>query len=131
MKRLTVFLIVCLMLMACVPAAAVEPFHYESKTLGFSMSISGLSNKEITVEESDTGVNFFHAPSREKWGGLIGSIEVVAPRSKFFQGTMIVRPIRLLRWEKIGFSVEVPRRWGKYWRRNARCFYKGIIGPLR
>ena len=86
MKRLTAFLIVCLMLMVSIPAAAVEPFHYESKTLGFSMTVPGLSDKEITVEESDTGVNFFHTPSREKWGGLIGSIEVVAPRSKFFSG---------------------------------------------
>jgi len=86
MKRLTVFLIVCLMLVACVPVAADEPFYYESETLGFSLTVPGLSDKEITAEESDTGVNFFHAPSREKWGGLIGSIEVVAPRSKFFSG---------------------------------------------
>jgi hypothetical protein len=84
MKRLSLFLAACLMLMAAVPAAAIEPFHYESKTLGFSMTVPNLPDEEIAVEESETGVSFFHAPSREKWGGLIGSIEVVSPRSKFF-----------------------------------------------
>lgn len=84
MKRLSFFLAVCLMLTITVSAAAVEPFHYESKTLGFSITVPDLPDEEITVEESETGVNLFHTPSREKWGGLIGSIEVVSPRSKFF-----------------------------------------------
>ena len=31
-------------------------------------------------------MNFYHAPSREKYGGEIGSIVVVSPRSTFFSG---------------------------------------------
>lgn len=84
MKRLSFFLAVCLILMFAVPAVAIEPFHYESKTLGFSLTVPDLPDEEIAVEEYDTGVNLFHAPSQKKWGGLIGSIEVVSPRSKFF-----------------------------------------------
>lgn len=52
--------------------------------LGFSMTAPGLSGQDIAVEESEASVQFFHTPSREKWGGLIGSIEVIAPRCKFF-----------------------------------------------
>lgn len=84
MKRLSLLLAVCLMFMVTVPAAAMEPFHYENKTLGFSITVPDLPDEEIAVEEYETGVNFFHAPSQERWGGLIGSIEVVSPRSKFF-----------------------------------------------
>ena len=84
MKRLFLFLTVLLMLLTAVPATAVEPFHYENTTLGFSLTVPSLPMEEIAVDESDTRVDFYHAPSQEKYGGLIGSIEVVSPRSKFF-----------------------------------------------
>lgn len=86
MKRLSVILIACLMVIASIPAVAAEPFHYESKTFGFSITVPGLSDQDVTVKETKTGVSFFHTPSMAKWGGLLGSIEVVAPRSKFFSG---------------------------------------------
>ncbi len=96
MKRLPCFLIACLLALTCVPAAADEPFHFESEALGFSMTVPGLSAREVVVEESTTGVQLFHAPSREKWGGLIGSIEVVAPRSGFFSGGYDSAPYQIL-----------------------------------
>ena len=84
MKKLAIVFTVCLMLMALTPVFAMEPFHYESDILGFSITVPNLSNEELTVEEHETSVCFFHAPSHEKGDGLIGSIEVVSPRSKFF-----------------------------------------------
>lgn len=59
-------------------------YIYESERLGFSVTISGIGQDEIIAEETDTCVNFYHVPSREKYGGEIGSIEVVSPRSDFF-----------------------------------------------
>ena len=59
-------------------------YIYESEQLGFSVTISGISQDEIIAEETDACVNFYHALSHEKYGGEIGSIEVVFPRSDFF-----------------------------------------------
>lgn len=61
-------------------------YIYESEQLGFSVTISGISQDEIIAEETDACVNFYHALSHEKYGGEIGSIEVVFPRSDFFSG---------------------------------------------
>ena len=59
-------------------------YIYESERLGFSVTISGIGQDEIIAEETDTCVNFYHVPSREKYGGEVGSIEIVFPRSDFF-----------------------------------------------
>ena len=40
---------------------------------GFSVTVPGIRQSEVIAEETDTGVNFYHAPSREKYGGEIGS----------------------------------------------------------
>lgn len=84
MKRLSIFLVGCLILMTLSPVAAMEGFHYENKALGFSVTIPTLSGAEIMAEDYETGVNFYHMPSEDKRGGLIGSIEVVTPRSILF-----------------------------------------------
>lgn len=59
-------------------------YIYESERLGFSITISGISQDEIIAEETDACVNFYHSPSHKKYGREIGSIEVVSPRSDFF-----------------------------------------------
>lgn len=114
MKRLSCFLLVFLMFIAVIPAAAIEPFHYESKTLGFSLTVPGLPNEEIAVEEYETGVKLFHAPSQKKWGGLIGSIEEVSPRSKFFSEkyndpayqVLAMGEDRIFLWKSLGGGVD-------------------------
>ena len=84
MKRISILLAVCLLLSIPAQAAAPALFQYESDQLGFSVTIPGISQDEIIAEETDTGVNFYHAQSREKYGGEIGSIEVVSPRPDVF-----------------------------------------------
>lgn len=84
MKRIPILLAVCLLLSIPIQAAASALFHYKSDQLGFSVTIPGIRQDEIIAEETDTGVNFYHVPSREKYGGEIGSIVVVSPRSDFF-----------------------------------------------
>ena len=84
MKQISILLAVCLLLSIPVQAAASALFQYKSDKLGFSVAISGVSQNEIIAEETDTSVNFYHAQSREKYGGEIGSIEVVSLRSDFF-----------------------------------------------
>ena len=86
MKRIFILLAVCLLLSIPVQAAAPASFRYESGRLGFSVTIPGIGQEEVIVEETDTGVTFCHALSHEKYGGEIGSIEVVSPRSAFFSG---------------------------------------------
>ena len=86
MKRISILLAICLLLGIPAQAAAPAVFQYQSSRLGFSITIPGISQDEIIAEETDTGVNFYHAPSREKYGGEIGSIVVVSPRSDFFSG---------------------------------------------
>ena len=86
MKRISILLAICLLLGIPAQAAAPAVFQCKSDQLGFSVAIPGVSQDEIIAEETDTGVNFYHAPSREKYGGEIGSIVVVFPRSGFFSG---------------------------------------------
>ena len=84
MKRISILLAICLLLGIPAQAAAPALFQYQSSQLGFSITVPGVRQGEVIAEETDTGVNFYHAPSREKYGGEIGSIVVVSPRSDFF-----------------------------------------------
>ena len=86
MKRISILLAICLLLGIPAQAAAPALFQYQSSQLGFSVTVPGVRQGEVIAEETDTGVNFYHAPSREKYGGEIGSIVVVSPRSDFFSG---------------------------------------------
>ena len=86
MKRISILLAVCLLLSIPAQAAAPAVFQYQSSQLGFSITVPGICQGEVIAEETDTGVNFYHAPSREKYGGEIGSVVVVSPRSDFFSG---------------------------------------------
>lgn len=86
MKRISILLAICLLLGIPVQAAAPAVFQYQSSRLGFSVTVPGIRQGEVIAEETDTGVNFYHAPSREKYGGEIGSVVVVSPRSDFFSG---------------------------------------------
>ena len=86
MKRISILLAICLLLGIPAQAAAPALFQYQSSQLGFSITVPGVRQVEVIAEETDTGVNFYHAPSREKYGGEIGSIVVVSPRSAFFSG---------------------------------------------
>ena len=84
MKRISILLAICLLLGLPAQAAAPAVFQYQSSRLGFSVTVPGIRQSEVIAEETDTGVNFYYAPSREKYGGEIGSIVVVSPRSDFF-----------------------------------------------
>lgn len=88
MKRLLILLVIfsSLFIPTPVPASAISTFHYENTHLGFSVTIPEIREEDVIVEESGTCVSFFHALSYKHYGGLIGSIEVVSPRSKFFSG---------------------------------------------
>lgn len=87
MKRLLCVWMVLLLLISAVPAvSAAAPLTYESDALGFTLTLPGLTEKDVTLEERAGGVDVYHTPSREQWGGLMGSIEVVSPRSAFFSG---------------------------------------------
>ena len=86
MKRISILLAICLLLGLPAQAAAPALFQYQSSQLGFSITVPGVRQGEIIAEETDTGVSFYHAPSREKYGGEIGSVVVVSPRSDFFSG---------------------------------------------
>ncbi|MFR6693963.1 MAG: hypothetical protein ACLUS6_08225 [Dysosmobacter sp.] len=86
MKRISILLAISLLLGIPAQAAAPALFQYQSSQLGFSVTVPGIRQDEIIAEETDTGVNFYHVPSREKYGGEIGSIVVVSPRSDFFSG---------------------------------------------
>ena len=86
MKRISILLAICLLLGIPAQAAAPAVFQYQSDQLGFSVTVPGVRQGEIIAEETDTGVNFYHAQSREKIRGEIGSIVVVSPRSTFFSG---------------------------------------------
>lgn len=85
MRRICCFLVLSLLLSAGAPALAAGPFQYESERLGFSLTVPSLPVADIVVEESETGVAFFHRPSQALWGGLLGTIQVVSPRGDFFQ----------------------------------------------
>ena len=80
MKRLLCFLLVCLITLT-MPVFALEGFQYENERMGIALTIPGLTAYEIAMEESENSVRFYHTPSREPWGGLIGTITVLKPRS--------------------------------------------------
>ena len=84
MKRISILLAISLLLGIPAQAAAPAVFQCKSDQLGFSVTVPGIRQDEIIAEETDTSVNFYHAQSREKYGGEIGSIEVVSLRSDFF-----------------------------------------------
>ena len=86
MKRISILLAICLLLGIPAQAAAPAVFQYQSSRLEFSVTVPGIRQGEVIAEETDTGVSFYHAPSREKYGGEIGSVVVVSPRSDFFSG---------------------------------------------
>ena len=96
MKRLFLFLALGLMLLVPVQAVSAGAFHYENKAQGISITVPGLSGEEIVVEESESCVSFFHRPSKEHWGGLIGAIEVVSPRSHMFSAEYNSSAYRIL-----------------------------------
>ena len=97
MKRFVCVWMVLLLLLSAMPAAsAAAPLTYESAVLGFSLTLPGLTEEDVTLEERAGGVDVYHAPSREKWGGLMGSIEVVSPRSAFFSGGYDSLPYQVL-----------------------------------
>ena len=80
MKRLLCFLLVCLITLT-MPVFALEGFQYENERMGIALTMPGLTAYEIAMEESENSVRFYHTPSREPWGGLIGTITVLKPRS--------------------------------------------------
>lgn len=83
MKRISLLLIACLIL--AIPAlAAPTSFHYEDEELGFSISLSEITSNDVMAEKTASSVNFFHVPSHDNFGGLLGTIEVISPRSDFF-----------------------------------------------
>lgn len=97
MKRFVCVWMVLLLLLSAMPAAsAAASLTYESAVLGFSLTLPGLTEEDVTLEERAGGVDVYHAPSREKWGGLMGSIEVVSPRSAFFSGGYDSLPYQVL-----------------------------------
>lgn len=96
MKQLFCVWMVLLLLFSAVPAAAAQPLTYESDTLGFSLTLPGLTEEDVTLEERAGGVDVYHTPSREQWGGLMGSIEVVSPRSAFFSDGYDSLPYQIL-----------------------------------
>ena len=95
MKRIAILLALCLIWSIPSRAAAADSFRYENEALGFSLTVSGVGADDTLVEETGNCVNFYHAPSREAYGGLIGSIEVVSPRSDFFTG----------RYDEMNYSI--------------------------
>ena len=60
-------------------------FSYSNEELGFSLTLETITSEEVESETRDGKVSFFHAPSRKEYGGLICTIEVVSPKSDFFE----------------------------------------------
>ena len=129
MKRISILLAVCLLLSIPVQAAASALFQYKSDKLGFSVAISGVSQNEIIAEETDTSVNFYHAQSREKYGGEIGSIEVVSPRSDFFSKHYddIISAARLMAGQFLRASFSIPRMAEKTGTRSVICLHARFL----
>ena len=100
MKRISILLAVCLLLGLPAQAAAPALFQYQSSQLGFSITVPGVRQGEVIAEETDTGVSFYHVPSREKYGGEIGSVVVVSPRSDFFSGHYDDMAYQIIAWER-------------------------------
>lgn len=97
MKRLCCCFLALLLLLAAAPAAsASQPLSYKSDVLGFSLTLPGLTDKDIALEERPGALDVYHVPSRERFGGLMGSIVVVSPRSAFFSGGYDRLPYQVL-----------------------------------
>ena len=77
MKRISILLAICLLLGIPAQAAAPAVFQHQSSRHGFFVTAPGVRQGEVIAEETDTGVSFYHAPSREKYGGEIGSVSTV------------------------------------------------------
>lgn len=80
MKRCLCCLLACLLLTPAISAVS-EPFSFESKELGFSLTVPGLTDADVTTEVTGSRVDLYHVPSQADGDGLIGSIQVVIPRS--------------------------------------------------
>lgn len=136
MKRLLILLVASASLIIFISAATVSPFYYKNTRLGFSITLPGMQEKDIIVEETETCVNFFHAPSYNRYGGLIGSIEVVTPRSNFFVGhydNMAYQIIamgenQVYLWKAVSGGIETSREMLDSFRRVSSSF---SIGNLR
>ena len=96
MKRFLCCLLACLLLTASVSAAPEASFQFESRELGFSLTVPGLTGADVTAEVTDNRVDLYHTPSRAQWGGLIGSIQVVMPRSAVTAPPYNTRAYRIL-----------------------------------
>ena len=57
MKRLFCVWMVLLLLFSAVPAAAAQPLTYESDTLGFSLTLPGLTEEDVTLDEPTRGID--------------------------------------------------------------------------
>lgn len=128
MKRISILLAVCLLLSIPAQAAAPAVFQYQSSQLGFSITVPGICQGEVIAEETDTGVNFYHAPSREKYGGEIGSVVVVSPRSDFFSGHYDDMAYQIIAMGKNRvFLWKVPGGGAPTRRRFSGCLSTGIL----
>ena len=96
MKRHLCCLLACLLLTASVSAAPEASFQFESQELGFSLTVPGLTDADVTAEVTGSRVDLYHTPSRAQWGGLIGSIQVVTPRSAVTAPPYNTRAYRVL-----------------------------------
>lgn len=128
MKRISILLAICLLLGIPAQAAAPAVFQCKSDQLGFSVTVPGIRQGEVIAEENDTGVNFYHAPSREKYGGEIGSVVVVSPRSDFFFGHYDDMAYQIIAHGKEpGISMEDARRRRSHRRRFSGCLSTSFL----
>ena len=88
MKKLGIGLL-CLSLMftaiggnAVYAIGASATYTYENENLGFSLTLPKAFEQDLGIEEYEYGVSFIYKPADTgDWGGLLFSIEVIAPRS--------------------------------------------------
>ena len=66
MKRISILLAICLLLGIPAQAAAPAVFQHQSSRHGFFVTAPGVRQGEVIAEDTDTGVSFYHAPTREK-----------------------------------------------------------------
>ena len=80
-------LVVALCALTWASAEETPAFTLESESLGFSLTLPGLSAAEVAAEIDGDTVSFYHVPSRTgDWRGLLCVIEVVTPRGGLFSG---------------------------------------------
>ena len=86
-KRRAAALLVCLVISGSiiVPADASSIDYYQNDTFGFSISNAGSLSEDIEIRENSNGISFYYLPAEQgDWGGLLGSIVVVSPKSAYF-----------------------------------------------